>query len=244
MSNQVIITGANGGIGSALCQAYQVSGFDVVAIDLHPKITHEYGHQYYQIDSDQYAGSKKYRKEINQKLKSLNPAILINNAAAQIIGNFKDFEDDSWITTMNVNFQSCYFFIQSLYDSLATNNGQVINIASIHAIQTKPKFFAYATSKAALIGLTKSLAVEFKGKITINAVSPAAIGTDMLRASFDNDEKAIGKLAAIHPSQEIGNPLVLANFVVSITSSNNRFLNGSNITFDGGISNALLDLDY
>ena len=244
MSNQVIITGANGGIGSALCQAYHNNGFDVVAIDLQPEIRHEFGHLYFQIDSDKYAASKQYRTAINQKLKSLNPSILINNAAAQLLGNFDEFEDESWVTTMNVNFQSCYFFIQACYDSLSSNNGQIMNIGSIHADQTKPRFFAYATSKAALIGLTKSLAVEFKGKITVNAVSPAAIGTDMLKAGFKDNVAALDRLASIHPSQKIGRPDLLASFILSLTTANNRFLNGTNISYDGGIGNALLDLDY
>ena len=88
------------------------------------------------------------------------------------------------------------------------------------------------------------MAVEFKGKITVNAVSPAAIGTDMLKAGFDNNEAAVDKLAEIHPSQQIGEPDLLASFIMSLTTANNRFLNGSNISYDGGISNALLDLDY
>ena len=66
----------------------------------------------------------------------------------------------------------------------------------------------------------------------------------MLRAGFDNDDKMLSKLAGIHPSQEIGSPQLLANFITDITLANNRFLNGSNISYDGGISSALLDLDY
>ena len=244
MKKQVIITGANGGIGSALCKAYFKNDFEVIALDKQPAIEHSYGHQYISIDSNAYASSEEYRDNANIKLKSLNPSILINNAATQLLGNFESFEDKSWITSMNVNFHSCYFFIQAFYASLSANVGQVINIGSIHAAQAKPRFFAYATSKSALVGLTKSLAVEFKGKITVNAVSPAAIGTDMLKAGFDNNEAALDKLAEIHPSQQIGEPDLLASFIMSLTTANNRFLNGSNISYDGGISNALLDLDY
>jgi len=244
MKKQVVITGANGGIGSALCKAYFDHDFEVVALDKQTGSAHDYVHKYVSVDSDLYASSEQYRNSVNLKLKSFNPSILINNAAVQLLNDFGYFEDQDWVSTMNVNLHSCYFFIQAFYASLSLNIGQVINIGSIHASQTKPRFFAYATSKSALVGLTKSLAVEFKGKITVNAISPAAIGTDMLKAGFDNDKTALDKLAEIHPSQQIGDPKLLASFILSLTTADNRFLNGSNISYDGGISNALLDLDY
>ena len=131
MKKQVIITGANGGIGSALCKAYFKNDFEVIALDKQPAIEHGYGHQYISIDSNAYASSEEYRDNANIKLKSLNPSILINNAATQLLGNFESFEDKSWITSMNVNFHSCYFFIQAFYASLSANVGQVINIGSI-----------------------------------------------------------------------------------------------------------------
>jgi NAD(P)-dependent dehydrogenase (short-subunit alcohol dehydrogenase family) len=244
MARQIIITGANGGIGTALCEAYHSRNFDVVAIDIQSMASHKFKSQYITLDQDEYVRSKEYRKKIDAQLSKLNPSVLINNAATQLLGEFSVLDDDDWTTTMNVNFQSCYFLIKACYEALAQNIGQVINIGSIHANQTKPRFFAYAASKSALVGLTKALAVELKGKITVNAVSPAAIGTDMLRAGFDNDDKMLSKLAGIHPSQEIGSPQLLANFITDITLANNRFLYGSNISYDGGISSALLDLDY
>lgn len=242
-SIEIIITGANGGIGTALCTAYFNAGFSVIAIDIQDYIGHKYSDKYIQMDADEYAKSEVYRATINLAFKDVNPSVLINNCATQLLGGFEEFSAEAWHTTMNVNLSSSFFLIQAFYKELVLNKGQVINIGSIHANQTKPKFFAYATSKAALVGLTNALALEFKGKITVNAISPAAIDTPMLREGFDNDESVIDKLAKIHPSQEIGDSEDLAAFIFSITKANNRFLNGSNISFDGGISNALLDID-
>lgn len=240
---EVVITGANGGIGSSLCQAYSQAGYSVVAIDLHSECKHKFCETYIEMDANKFAVSEEYRKSLSTQLESQNPSVLINNCATQLLADFENFSSDYWHQTMNVNLSSAFFLIKAFYKNLVSNVGQVINIGSIHGDQTKPRFFAYATSKAALIGLTKSLALEFKGKITVNAVSPAAINTSMLREGFGNDETIIEKLAQIHPSKEIGEPKDLAQFILTLTQANNRFLNGANIRFDGAISSALLDLD-
>ena len=104
-------------------------------------------------------------------------------------------------------------------------------------------FFAYATSKAALVGLTKALAVELKGRVRVNAISPAAVNTEMLQAGFGGNMDKINALGRLHPSQKIAEPNELAEFIFELSKSKFPFLNGSNISYDGGISSALLDVD-
>ena len=110
-------------------------------------------------------------------------------------------------------------------------------------IITKKKFISYATSKSALVGLTKSMSVDLQGKVRVNSISPAAIDTPMLHEGFNNNEQNIKKLNSLHPSQRIGKPNEIAKLARFLAERDLGFLNGANLNIDGGISNVLKDLD-
>lgn len=243
MKKSVLVTGSNGGIGTAICKIFTEQGWNVIGVDLADKPVHIHTGSYYSIDLKLFVNKEDYRSKIVDILKGISIDVLINNAAAQVLGKFTHFSFEKWNNTLDVNLSAAFLMIKSTYDSLIKNQGQIINIASIHADQTKPNFFAYATSKAALIGLTKSLAVEFKGEITVNAISPAAVETQMLREGFNNNQDKINQLANLHPSQVIGSTEGIAKFILNLVTENNRFVNGANFKIDGGISSALLDLE-
>src|SRR3546814_5507046 len=105
----------------------------------------------------------------------------------------------------------------------------VLNIRSIHARLTKPGFAAYATSKAALSGLTRAMAVELGSRVRVNAIEPAAIATPMLRAGFADNENGYRQLNDLHPSGNIGSPDELAQLARLLIASDNNFLNGAEI---------------
>jgi NAD(P)-dependent dehydrogenase (short-subunit alcohol dehydrogenase family) len=117
----------------------------------------------------------------------------------------------------------------------------VINIASIHAGLTKPGFSAYSTSKSGLVGLTRSLAVELGAKVRVNAISPAAIDTPMLRDGFSENLAGLAELERIHPGGIIGTPTEVAELAFFMARNESKFLNGSIVGLDGGISGRLHD---
>src|SRR3546814_11034334 len=80
----------------------------------------------------------------------------------------------------------------------------VLNISSIHARLTKPNFIAYATSKAALSGMTRAMAVELGARVRVNAIEPVAIDTPMLRAGFEGNDAGYEQLRIFHPVKAIG----------------------------------------
>lgn len=132
---------------------------------------------------------------------------------------------------------------QHFLPKLEQSKGCIINIASIHQQLTKKKFIAYATSKSALVGLTKAMSVDLQGKVRVNAISPAAIDTQMLRDGFNNDEEMVKKLHELHPLQRIGKPAEVSKLALLLAEDELGFINGANICIDGGISNVLKDLD-
>jgi NAD(P)-dependent dehydrogenase (short-subunit alcohol dehydrogenase family) len=142
---------------------------------------------------------------------------------------------------MNVNLSAPFFLIQAFLPRLAASNGSVINVASVHAKLTKPGFIAYATSKAALVGLTRAMAVEIGSRVRVNAIAPAAIATPMLGAGFADAPHKLELLRAFHPVGAIGLPSQVADLAVYLTSNSSRFINGSVVEVDGGIGARLHD---
>lgn len=240
----ILITGVTGGIGSAISSFFKKKGYTVYGTDQFDEIYSEDLDFYIKIDLNKFSSDNEYRKqienELNDKIQNLNA--LVNNAAVQKLGAFEEIQMDDWQYSLNVNVTAPLFLSKILLPRLISNSGSIVNIGSIHNQLTKPNFVSYATSKSALIGLTKSMAVDLKNKVKVNAISPAAIETDMLRAGFDNNEKSIQNLKDLHPTQSIGSPLDVAELCYYLIDNKNAFLHGANITLDGGISSVLHDL--
>jgi NAD(P)-dependent dehydrogenase (short-subunit alcohol dehydrogenase family) len=240
----VVITGVSGGIGKSLADGFKDAGYYVIGLDAIESSNSNID-KFLLLDLDKYAVDLEYRNKMNTQILSYTSDIevLINNAAVQLLDHIEDLKIEDWNKTLNVNLTSPLLLSQLLASQLEANNGNIINIASIHHQQTKAKFISYASSKSALVGLTRALAIDFNGRVRVNSISPAAIDTDMLRAGFENDEGKIKELNAIHPSGRIGKTDEVAQAALFIADIKSGFINGSNISLDGGISGVLKDLD-
>lgn len=243
MQKTVFITGVLGGIGKSIANKFRNEGYFVIGAD---RILNNLNciDLYILLDLNQYAIDANYRErkniELSKEVQQID--VLINNAAVQKLGEFESITFEDWVETLNVNLTAPMLLSQHFLKLLSQNLGSIINIASIHHILTKPNFVSYATSKSALVGLTKSMAVDLKGKVRVNAISPAAIETDMLLDGFDNNPNIINKLNKIHPIQRIGQPDEVAQMAFLLSDKNLGFINGANINMDGGISSVLSDL--
>jgi NAD(P)-dependent dehydrogenase (short-subunit alcohol dehydrogenase family) len=243
MKKKVLITGVLGGIGSGLAKAFKEHGYFVIGLDI-KETPPEYCDLFLSFDLHQYCANTTYRMHMeelfNQQVPDLD--VLINNAAVQILGSIEEVQLDDWNQTLNVNLTGPFLLSQFFLNRLEKVKGCIINIASIHEQLTKKRFVAYATSKSALVGLTKSMSVDLKGKVRVNAISPAAIDTPMLREGFNNDSEKVQKLYELHPSQRIGKPAEVSKLALLLAEEGLGFINGANIQIDGGISNVLMDL--
>lgn len=245
MKSYVIVTGSNGGIGKALVKTFLASGYGVIAID--KTATHDEGEleSFIQVDLQKTVTDESYAREIFLNIKQLlngHPLKgLINNAAVQIVEDIEELDRTAWQTTLDVNVSAPFFWTQGLLTELTSANGCVINIGSIHARLTKKQFVAYATSKAALAGLTRALAVELGDRVRVNAIEPAAIATKMLKVGFENNPDLYEKLADCHPQNRIGQPEEVAKLALAIIDGGMDFLHGSVVGMDGGVSHRLHD---
>lgn len=244
MQKTVVITGVLGGIGKGLAKTFQENKYRVVGMDVRNEPT-KHCDQFIQFDIRKYCTDADYKIAMETLFRESIPHIhvLINNAAVQILSNLSEIKLEDWNHTLDVNLTGPLLLCQFFHTQLKHSRGCIINIASIHQQLTKQRFIAYATSKSALVGLTKALSVDLQGSVRVNCISPAAIDTSMLREGFNNDEKKVQQLNEIHPIQRIGKPAEVSKLALLLAEDELGFINGSNIQIDGGISNVLKDLD-
>lgn len=251
MSKFVLITGSEGDIGKALVKTFFDDGFQVLGLDKSiPSNENIELMNFIKCDLNEYVKEINYRSKINSDIKKFIPInasklVIINNAAIQILrpvdkATYEDFE-----ASFTVNSLAPLFLTQALLKKLKISASHIVNISSIHSKLTKSNFVAYASSKAALESITRSMAIELsKYNIAINAIAPAAVNTRMLKDSFKKNLQAFEDINQAHPSKTIGNPDSLAKLTKNVVDDNSIFLTGSIIDFSGGISSLLNDPDY
>jgi gluconate 5-dehydrogenase len=244
MGKHALITGVLGGIGSQLAKTFQEKGYEVIGLDV-KNAPSPYTDKFFAFDLNRYCADPGYRTEMEALFDVEIPElfVLINNAAVQLLSNLDEIRLQDWNHTFNVNVTGPLLLSQLFLKRLETSKGSIINIASIHHQLTKKRFLAYATSKSALVGLTKALSVDLQGRVRVNSISPAAIDTQMLRDGFNNDENKVKMLNELHPLQRIGKPQEVSKLALLLAEDELGFINGANLNIDGGISNVLKDLD-
>jgi len=238
-----LVTGASGGIGQALCLAYRRAGYRVIATDLKGEC--EDADLTIQADLIALVEDEGFRSgflaELRDAIGSSGLTALVNNAALQIVRSSAELSVRDWQRTLDTNLLAPFLLIQGLLPELKRARGCAINIASVHARLTKPGFACYATSKAALVGMTRSLAVDLAGSVRVNAISPAATATPMLAQGFEGREEDLEALAGMHPSGRIAEPNEIARAAVFLASEEAAFINGAVLDVDGAIGSRLHD---
>jgi NAD(P)-dependent dehydrogenase (short-subunit alcohol dehydrogenase family) len=248
MSRVAVITGAGGGIGTALCAAFRSAGYRIIALE-NPSVA--LGDRIkapdvaLTADLEAVANHARARADLIRGIMEAagdGPIhVLVNNAATQRLGGTADASPQDIAATLAVNVAAPFLLVQGLLPALEKGRGSVINIGSVHARATKPGFVAYATSKSALSGLTRALAVDLGGRVRVNSIAPGAIATPMLEAGFAGRPSARAALAASHPAGRIGTPEEVAATAVWLASEAAAFVTGAEIAVDGGVSGRLHD---
>lgn len=239
-----LITGAAGGIGRALCAEFKGAGYRVIATDVAGASGVSSDHF---VEADLKAVSRdeacltRFVQQLNLPASGLT--VLVNNAAVQILNRTDMVSVQDWRDTLDVNVVAPFLLTQALLPYLEKAGGSVVNMGSVHAIATKPGFVCYATSKAALVGLTRALAVDLGGRIRVNAINPAAVATPMLLQGFKGKDAQFAALGGMHPLGRIAEPAEIAQAVLFLASRNAAFVTGAAFDVDGGILSRLHDPD-
>ncbi len=242
MKKSVIITGHAGGIGKALVSEFKGAGYFTIGLDGECSVLADVN-----IVCDLAELVNDNQKlttvcdQINVALEGKGLNVLVNNAAVQILDGINRVSLDDFKFTLDVNLVAPFLLSKLMFSRLKESKGAILNIGSIHSLLTKPRFISYATSKAALKGMTQAMAVDFGRHVRVNMIQPAAISTEMLVDGFKNNPDGLSQLASYHPSGSIGAAEEVARLAVFLSSDDVRFINGASVDMSGAIGARLHD---
>ncbi|MGQ9350965.1 SDR family NAD(P)-dependent oxidoreductase [Mycolicibacterium gilvum] len=233
MTLAVIVTGASGGIGAALCERARKDGYTAIGLDRQHSSAADIHLQVDMSDSEQLLA---LGAELGDKY---NVKALIHNAAVQPISGAGEIPLADWYDTFSVNVVAVDAIVSGVKASLATQDGSIVVVSSVHARATTGGVTAYATTKAALEGWVRSAALDLGPDIRVNAVSPGAIDTPKLREGFarwgsDTAEARKAVLRERTALGRIGDPADVAGAVAFLIGNDARFITGSVLVVDGG----------
>lgn len=162
--------------------------------------------------------------------------VLFNNAGSNIIKPFEMYNSEDYEFLMDLNVRGPWELSKAAIPYMKVQGyGRIVNIASIWGVVTKSHRALYTSTKHAIVGLTKTLAVEYGAAgILTNAVSPGFTLTDLTRQSLSENE--ISELSANIPMKRMAEPIEISRAIAFLGSQMNSYINGQNIIIDGGFS--------
>jgi NAD(P)-dependent dehydrogenase (short-subunit alcohol dehydrogenase family) len=235
----VIVTGGGKGIGAACAKVFFDDGANVVVLDKDGDDSGITDERWLVLQCDVAIEAQviEATEKVWQRYNSVH--YLVNNAGIQRYGTVVDTTADEWDKVMNVNLKS-YFLCAKYFIPLMqkSGNGVVINVASVQAFVSQKNVAAYTTAKTAILGLTRSIAIDFAPNIRCVAVCPGTIDTPMVRKSFSlspNPDEVLQECIDMHPIGRIGTPEDVAEVVKFMCDDKAGFITGQYIRVDGGL---------
>ena len=235
-----LVTAAGQGIGKASVLAMAAEGAQVIATDLNPKLLAAYEG----VANVRTAVLDVLDKSaIQSQVASLPPLQVLFNCAGFVHnGSIQQASDEEWDFAFNLNVRAQYWMIQAVLPGmLAGGGGSIINMASVcSSLKGLPNRFIYGTSKAAVVGLTKSVAADFVGKgIRCNAIAPGTVDTPSLQDrinSYADPVQARKDFIARQPMGRLAQAPEIAPIVVYLASDESVFASGQIFAVDGGMT--------
>ena len=234
----IILTGATGGIGSAILDKIYSLKANVIATgtnkDKLDKIENKYkGVIVKRFDLSDHSSIEAFVNDCNNYFNE-KIDILINNAGVTEDNLSIRMKDEEWNKVININLSSTFLLTKNTIKKMLKNkNGKIINITSIVGHTGNIGQANYAASKAGLIGMSKSLALEYgKKNIKINCISPGFIESEMTNKINENFKKALQDKISL---ERFGDPNDVANAVLFLSSSLSDYITGETIHVNGGM---------
>ena len=232
-----IVTGGAGGIGTAIARRFAQEGADVVIADLDGTRARAAAEAISSQSTARCLGIACDVGEVSRVKNCVHAAlavfgrldIVVNNAGVMVFKDLAACTADDWLEAVRVNLLGAAFFTAEAFRHMA-DGGAIVNIASIHAVATSANVAPYAATKAALLSLTRSTAIEGRARnIRANAILPGAIETPMLREN-PNIKSGAEKLG----DRDVGAPEDIAAAALFLASDEAKFMTGASLVVDGG----------
>ncbi|HEY0867688.1 MAG TPA: SDR family oxidoreductase [Fimbriimonas sp.] len=232
-----IVTGAASGIGLATAKYFADEGARVVIADLDLEKAQ---HSSKEVEGSiavacDVSNEQQVKRCVDSAVEQLGRLdVIVNNAGLMVFKPLQDHTAEDWLKVLHVDLMGAFFFTREAFGAM-TVGGSIVNVASIHAVETTPLVASYAAAKAAMVSLTRSTAIEGQPKgIRANCILPGAVDTPML---WENPNVKSGA-EKIDPA-DVGKPEDIASAIAFLASEDARFITGATVRVDGGRLNKL-----
>ncbi len=237
----ILVTAAGQGIGRATAIAFCNEGAKVYATDINEKTLKTLKDEFpninvHNLDSTDITAIKKYCSQ----LETID--VLFNAVGFVHHGTILECNEKDWDFSFDVNIKSMYFMTKEILPiMIKKNKGSIINVSSIaSSLKGLPNRFVYGTTKAAIIGFTKSIASDFlKNNIRCNAIAPGTVHTPSWEGrvqASENPEQAKKDFIARQPMGRLGTAEEIATLAIYLASDESNFITGITHSIDGGMS--------
>ncbi|MWV26518.1 acetoacetyl-CoA reductase [Aurantiacibacter rhizosphaerae] len=236
MAHVAIVTGGTRGIGRAICESLKQDGFTVVASyagndEKARAFTDETGIAAYKFDVGDHAATLAACEKIASDVGPID--VVVNNAGITRDGTLMRMSYEDWSDVMRTNLGGCFNMAKATFEGMKDRKwGRIINIGSINGQAGQYGQVNYAAAKSGIHGFTKALAQEgARYGITVNAIAPGYIDTDMVAAVPEN---VLEKIVAKIPVGRLGQASEIARGVSFLASEQGAFVTGSTLSINGG----------
>lgn len=235
-----LITGAGSGIGKAIALAYAEEGAKVVLCGRTgakvKKVADEIGENALAVEMDVASLDdwKRTVEEVHEKFGKIQ--VLVNNAGIADQTPFDYLTEEAFRNSMEINLMSVFYSYKTVAEDMKELQwGRIVNVSSIAGLKASGDNAAYATSKHAVTGLTKSSGFAFaKYGILVNSIHPGAVDTPMMGALKERYPEAIEQICQSIPLGRMAEADEIAKLVLFLTSEENTYINGAGLVIDAG----------
>lgn len=237
-----LVTGGMGGLGTAICKALAQDGLTVVANCL-PAFPHRedwlarnkaQGFDFHAAEGDvsDYESCKAMVREIESRIGNID--VLVNNAGITRDAMFRKMQKEDWDAVLDINLSSVFNVTHQVLPGMAERSwGRVINISSVNGIKGQFGQANYSAAKAGILGFTKAIAQEVARKgVTVNAIAPGYVGTDMVMAI---KQEVRDQIVAQIPVGRLGKPEEIGHLVAYLASEYAGYMTGATLNINGGL---------
>lgn len=236
MSRVALVTGGTRGIGEAICTALKEAEYTVIANyggndEAATAFTERTGIPSVKFDVSDFEKTKEAIAQIEVDYGPVE--VLINNAGITRDGTMHRMSFEQWDAVIQTNLASCFNTCRAAIEGMRERGfGRIVNIGSVNGQAGQYGQVNYAAAKSGIHGFTKALALEGAAKgITVNAIAPGYVDTDMVRAV---PEEVLKKIIATIPVGRLGKPEDIANAVLFLVADQAGFMTGSTLSINGG----------
>ena len=230
-----VITGGATGIGKAAVDAFEERGIISYVLGIGDMPADTNSRKFIQCDVSKNGEVVAAFQQIKEQSGHIN--YLVNNAGVLSYGTITDIDEAEWDRVMGVNVKGSFLCAKNAIPMMPQGS-VIINVASVQSYITQPLVAAYCTSKAAILGLTRSIATDFGPKIRCIAVCPGTVDTPMLQgalAQAADPDAMMAELNASHLTGRVGKAEEVGELISFLCSDKCTFITGQAIRVDGGL---------